>query len=369
MPTRRVSLLGGFTLIELLVVVAIIALLISILLPSLSRAREAARAAKCGVQLRSLGGGLQAYFSENDDWIPGANTTGFPLRAGSLDAGRLRDASLPVQSFDWMSAIARYDTEMPISRAQRVQLLINRYRCPSFGGMRVDELFDLAASADAADFDPANDPFLQEYAPISYLMSVYFQYWGDQWQYFKIAETIVNGRPFPVYAATAPTNYDAIRHQGGYRSRLDEIGPPAKRVAAADGMRYLDSDGGVDFDVYPNPNHYGAFSSSGAWWVGSNEYGIKNPAKNWDGDTVSAGQYPVNKGRVIPWSYRHGMPADGVDNHIDNRGEINAMFFDGHVARLSDKASRDVSLWHPSGSTVLSPSEGMTTLEAGFKIP
>ncbi len=55
----------GFTLIELLVVVSIIALLISILLPALSGARDAARMAACGSNLRQFG---VAAFSYNIDF-------------------------------------------------------------------------------------------------------------------------------------------------------------------------------------------------------------------------------------------------------------------------------------------------------------
>jgi len=63
--------LPAFTLIELLVVVAIIALLISILLPSLSAAREQARSVKCLSNLRSMGQGVMLYTGIEKGKLPG----------------------------------------------------------------------------------------------------------------------------------------------------------------------------------------------------------------------------------------------------------------------------------------------------------
>ncbi|MGE0480666.1 MAG: type II secretion system protein [Phycisphaerae bacterium] len=60
----------AFTLIELLVVVAVIALLISILLPALHRARDQAKAGVCLANLRSLGTALQTYLHVNRDRFP-----------------------------------------------------------------------------------------------------------------------------------------------------------------------------------------------------------------------------------------------------------------------------------------------------------
>ena len=60
----------AFTLIELLVVIAITSLLIAILLPALSAARQSGQSAKCLATLKNVGVGLAAYFNTNEDRFP-----------------------------------------------------------------------------------------------------------------------------------------------------------------------------------------------------------------------------------------------------------------------------------------------------------
>lgn len=74
---------GAFTLIEVLVVVAIIALLVAILLPSLSRAREVSRRTICLHNTKMLGQCWQVYQVENKGALIGGvaamNSAGQPL--------------------------------------------------------------------------------------------------------------------------------------------------------------------------------------------------------------------------------------------------------------------------------------------------
>lgn len=67
---------SGFTLVELLVVIGIIAVLIGLLLPAVSRAREQGNRTKCLANLRSLGQAMYLYAMDFRDRLPNGNFRG-----------------------------------------------------------------------------------------------------------------------------------------------------------------------------------------------------------------------------------------------------------------------------------------------------
>jgi prepilin-type N-terminal cleavage/methylation domain-containing protein len=81
-----------FTLIELLVVIAIIAILASLLVPALGRARGMARTSICAGNLRQFGIAIHTYGTDYDGWLPSINP---------VDIGHTNSYALNTRRHNW----------------------------------------------------------------------------------------------------------------------------------------------------------------------------------------------------------------------------------------------------------------------------
>ncbi len=142
--TARSRRPGAFTLVELLVVIGIIAVLMGILLPALSKARQAGYEVSCKSNLRQLALGFTMFANEHNGHLPG----GFYDR-GNPDArrrdwafgGNLNAAGTPVTYLDapQSGTLYRYMNSDP-----------NVYRCPALSPL------PLSAHESNGRFDYAN---------------------------------------------------------------------------------------------------------------------------------------------------------------------------------------------------------------------
>src|SRR3954452_1457555 len=109
---KTLSRVLGFTLVELLVVIAIIGVLVSLLLPAVSAAREAARRAQCSNNLKNLGLAMINYHDTSKKFPLGAVcvSNGCPTTASYT----YRDASPVLWGTTWAISILPQIEQQPL---------------------------------------------------------------------------------------------------------------------------------------------------------------------------------------------------------------------------------------------------------------
>ncbi len=122
---NRPGVQGAFTLVEMLVVIAVIAILVSLLLPSISRAKQKARSVKCVSNLRQLNLGFVTYANDHADQLP-------PLNSG----GTFNNPIKPHNPTNWWYRIlsdAHYLPDVSVKRGI--------WRCPNVAAEDLDSPF------------------------------------------------------------------------------------------------------------------------------------------------------------------------------------------------------------------------------------
>jgi|GEM_PF-1420290 len=139
---RGLTARSGYTLLELLIVIGIISLLMSILLPSLKRSMDLAKAVSCKSNLRQLSVAIQTYRIENNGWLPVSTPVGPSSAPAPIDLGGAVGSASMVQTVPapWFSQLFPTYMTDPMALAcpedpysYRVKKVATRLRDPIAG--------------------------------------------------------------------------------------------------------------------------------------------------------------------------------------------------------------------------------------------
>jgi prepilin-type N-terminal cleavage/methylation domain-containing protein/prepilin-type processing-associated H-X9-DG protein len=109
---------GGFTLIELLVAIAIIAVLISLLLPAVQAAREAARRAQCVNHLKQIGLAVANYESSHGCLVSGYLSSTVPLTVDGVPGYNPDPQTLDNgPGWGWLALLLPFEEQTPLANA------------------------------------------------------------------------------------------------------------------------------------------------------------------------------------------------------------------------------------------------------------
>jgi prepilin-type processing-associated H-X9-DG protein len=317
---------GAFTLLELLVVTAIIALLTSLLLPTLRFVKESARDAICKSNEKQIAQAHATYMLEHDDQVVSPVTVGWERAMGGYG-----DEILPTTVWDTFSSLLPYLSYEPGStRNDRLrQTVTGVFHCPSNARVSVpwcgegdDPGGMLGRDGVPGILELGVLPAMSYGVPATMIVA------GPGHSQAIYDQMGVDGLPFcqpraPGGESSGPLAGVAL--PDAYFPTGEKIGLAANKIYLADATRYVTVAGQIITDV--GLAGRGHFVSDGGWTRASHEYSeVREPGG----------------GQAFLLSYRH----------IDGKG-LNVAFFDGHVARLSREASHYAGNWMPTRTRIV----------------
>ncbi len=368
----------GFTLVELLVVVGILSMLISLLLPSLNKARQAANRVACLANLRSLGQAMMIYTVQNSGYLPGSGMTsgrhlwqvvgGKAVPADSTPAIDVNGFAPGVnECADWAGPLARamgyQSTELqsdtdPIAR-YRWYTEQAIFRCPSNEGALMT-----AGTGGGGGYTGLGVLAGMSYTAAACFLTIpYNTYPGN-----VSADGFLNNITWQ-RETSGGSMYGVA--PDGYIPKISKLGKGSGKIFLADGAKrtYFTKGGTTaiwhaqQYVLGTAPadtvNTYSVFNDVGAFWGDSQSYHREAIPGNCDAGIDFQGL----DGRLA--AYRHGTqrPFAPAGSYL-----INAVFYDGHAESLDDLSASNPSLWVPKRTRFSNTTGGASNQLGGVKV-
>lgn len=326
----RIMKRNAFTLIELLVVISIIALIISILLPSLASARRAAEKVACMASMRGVAQGASSYSADSEDWIIGA-----PAGSGGYLAGAGGAFGPAVQRWDFMGPMAEL-MGMGIALADGS----NESVAARFNALRSSPAFLCRSNKFLSTFFPggvdAGTGRMVSYNTSRYQLMAYAANADD-------AKTKGLDGDAPGVAWYNGSHSEAIPKT--WKPVTAKLGVPSNKVFCADGSRFSQARSGSeippDYDLSVGGSWGGAFGDAGAH---------TSFTRSWDRSRAPGNGYIGRiDGRVYGYRHSSGIPPVGAPA---NAFKTNLIFHDGHAETQGDLESSNPHQWLPQGTNL-----------------